>query len=88
MTLVLMRCGPRVGDTCNAAFDCIVRGGDGATYLRYVNRKMKREALVTIDEEVEGEITAQQRRVLEHWPDGSRWLFPAPRINPDGTQPR
>ncbi|MFE9882712.1 hypothetical protein [Streptomyces sp. NPDC005784] len=65
----------------------IVRDADGAASLRYLNRKMKREALVPIDEEVEGEITAQQRRVLERWPDGSRWLFPAPRMNPDGTRP-
>ncbi|MFI8085360.1 tyrosine-type recombinase/integrase [Kitasatospora sp. NPDC086009] len=87
VTLVLMRCGLRVGDACNVAFDCIVRDADGAAYLRYLNRKMKREALVPIDEEVEAEITAQQRRVLERWPDGSRWLFPAPRMNPDGARP-
>ncbi|WP_385618250.1 site-specific integrase [Streptomyces sp. P8-A8] len=87
LTLILMRCGLRVGDACNLAFDCIVRDADGAGYLRYLNRKMKREALVPIDEEVEGEITVQQQRVLERWPGGSRWLFPAPRMNPDGTRP-
>ncbi|MEU9014742.1 tyrosine-type recombinase/integrase [Streptomyces sp. NPDC048479] len=87
LTLILMRCGLRVGDACNLAFACIVRDADGAAYLRYLNRKMKREALVPIDEDVEGEITAQQQRVLQRWPDGSRWLFPAPRMNPDGTRP-
>ncbi|MDV9194593.1 tyrosine-type recombinase/integrase [Streptomyces sp. Wh19] len=39
------------------------------------------------DEEVENEITTQQQRVLDRWPSGSRWLFPAPRMNPDGTRP-
>ena len=48
-----MRCGLRVGDAAKVAFDCVVRDGDGAPYLRYFNHKMKREALVPIDEEVE-----------------------------------
>ncbi|MER5219355.1 tyrosine-type recombinase/integrase [Streptomyces flaveus] len=87
LTLILMRCGLRVGDACNLAFDCIIRDADGAAYLRYLNRKMKREALVPIDEEVENEIIAQQQRVLHRWPGGSQWLFPTPRMNPDGTRP-
>jgi integrase len=87
VTVLLMRCGLRVGDACGLAFDCVVRDADGAPYLRYCNRKMKREALVPIDEEVEGEITAQQQRVLHRWPDGSPRLFPALRMNPDGRRP-
>ncbi|QIZ39981.1 phage integrase family protein [Saccharopolyspora sp. ASAGF58] len=87
LTIILMRCGLRVGDASQIAFDCLVRDGDDAPYLRYANRKMKREALVPIDEEVEQAITEQQRRILERWPDGSPWLFPAPRMNPDGRKP-
>ncbi len=87
LTVILMRCGLRVGDASKAAFDCLVRDGDGAPYLRYVNRKMKREALVPIDEEVEQAITEQQQRILRRWPDGSPWLFPAPKMNPDGRNP-
>lgn len=84
VTLLLMRCGLRVGDACCLDFDCIVRDEDGAAYLRYTNRKMGREALVPIDEDTEAEVVAQQRRVLERWPDGSRWLFHARVSNPDG----
>jgi integrase/ferredoxin len=87
LTVILMRCGLRVGDGCGLQSDCVVRGGDGAPYLRYFNHKMKREALVPIDEEVEADILAQQQRNLQRWPAGSRWLFPAPRMNPDGTRP-
>ncbi len=86
LTVVLMRCGLRVGDATKIAFDCVVRDGDGAPYLRYVNRKMKREALVPIDEEVEQAVTGQQQRILNQWPDGSPWLFPAPKMNPDGRK--
>ena len=86
VTLILIRCGLRVGDACKIAFDCIVRDGDGAPYLRYTNRKMKREALVPLDEEVEHAIAAQQQRILQRWPGASPWLFPAPRMNPDGRR--
>jgi site-specific recombinase XerD len=44
LTVILIRCGLRVGDTSKIAFDCLVRDGDGAPYLHYTNRKMKREA--------------------------------------------
>lgn len=87
VTVILMRCGLRLGDASRAAFDCMVRDSDGAPYLRYVNRKMKREALVPIDEEVEQAIIEQQQRILRRWPGGSPWLFPAPRMNPDGRKP-
>ena len=69
------------------AFDCVVRDDDGAPYLRYDNRKMKREALVPIDEEVERGITGQQQRILARWPGGVPCLFPAPKMNPDGGKP-
>ncbi|XVQ07103.1 hypothetical protein ACQP1W_31255 [Spirillospora sp. CA-255316] len=26
------------------------------------------------------------QRILDRWSDGSRWLFPAPRMNPDGAR--
>jgi integrase len=87
LTQVLMRCGLRVGDACNLALDCVIRDGDGAPYLRYLNRKMKREALVPLDEEVHAAIIDQQRRVRERFPGGSSWLFPAPKMNPDGAKP-
>lgn len=81
-----MRCGLRVGDASKIAFDCVVRGGDDALYLRYTNRKMKREALVPIDEEVEHAIAEQQQRILRRWPHGSPWLFPASEDEPRRTQ--
>ena len=87
LTIILMRCGLRVGDASKIAFDCVIRGGDSAPYLRYTNRKMKREALVPIDEEVEQAIAEQQQRILRRWTDGSPWLFPAPKMNPDGRKP-
>ena len=86
LTLILMRCGLRIGDATKIGLECVIRDADGAPYLRYFNNKMKREALVPIDEELDQQITEQQSRILDRWPDRGRWLFPAPRMNPDGVR--
>jgi integrase len=86
ITVILMRCGLRLGDARRLPHDCITHDGDGAPYLKYFNHKMKREALVPIDEELEQLIRQQQRRVLDRWPRPPV-LFPQPTANPDGHKP-
>jgi len=54
-----------------------VADADGAPYLRYFNHKMKREALIPIDEELHGLIRKQQRQILGRWP-AAPVLFPRP----------
>ena len=78
ITLILIRCGLRASDACTLAFDCLLHDGQGAPYLRYLNHKMRREAAVPIDDDLEAEIRAQQRRVAARWPEGTRHLFPEP----------
>ena len=39
-------------DAVTLPWDCTVTDADGAPYLRYYNTKMKREALVPIDDEL------------------------------------
>jgi len=87
ITLILIRCGLRLGDARRLAWDCIARDAAGAPYLRYWNHKMKREALVPIDEELEREITRQQHAVQQRWPGGTPALFPQPTANPGGRTP-
>ncbi len=87
LTLILIRCGLRACDGCTLPFDCLVHDGQSAPYLRYYNQKMKREAAVPIDEELQAEIRAQQARVLERWPAGNPNLFPRPRANANGRRP-
>ncbi|WP_217370740.1 tyrosine-type recombinase/integrase [Nonomuraea antri] len=86
-TLILMRCGLRITDALKLAFDCVVRDSENAPYLRYFNHKMKREALVPIDEELEQLINRQQQRVRQRWPGGVPVLFPRQMNNADGTRP-
>jgi integrase len=74
-TLILIRCGLRVSDALKLPFDCTVTDDAGAPYLRYRNNKMKREALVPVDDELMELIRGQQQRVLDRYPPGAV-LFP------------
>ena len=87
ITIILIRCGLRATDACTLAFDCLLHDGQNAPYLRYFNNKMRREAAVPIDEDLEGEIRAQQRRVAARWPQQHRHLFPAINGNAGGHHP-
>jgi integrase len=87
VTLILIRCGLRITDAVRLPFGCIVTDTDNAPYLRYFNHKMKREALVPIDDELHRLILDQQRRLLHQWPHGVPVLFPRPSTNRDGHKP-
>ena len=58
ITLILIRCGLRISDATGLPPAASAYDGDGAPYLRYYNQKMKREALVPIDEELDSLISA------------------------------
>ncbi len=87
ITMILIRCGLRASDACTLAFDCLLRDGQNAPYLRYYNHKMRREAAVPIDQELEAEIRAQQHRVAGRWPARHPHLFPAINGNAGGQHP-
>ncbi|TDC77353.1 site-specific integrase [Actinomadura sp. 7K507] len=87
ITLILIRCGLRISDALRLDRDCITLDADGAPYLRYFNHKMKREALVPIDEQLHELIGRQHKQIQERWPDGTPWLFPRPTKNLDGQAP-
>jgi integrase len=87
VTVILIRCGLRATDACTLAFDCLLHDGQGAPYLRYFNHKMRREAAVPIDEELQAEIRAQQQRVAARWPGDHPHLFPAAERNAAGRHP-
>ncbi|MFZ0192089.1 MAG: tyrosine-type recombinase/integrase [Streptosporangiaceae bacterium] len=86
-TVILIRCGLRITDAMRLPRNCIATGADEAPYLRYYNHKMKREALVPIDDELQALIAEQQQHTLARWPDSTPVLFPRPTKNPDGHAP-
>ena len=87
ITLILTRCGLRISSALALGFNCLLHDGQGAPYLRYFNTKMRREAAVPIDEELEAAIRDQQRRILDQWPGGTTCLFPRERANVSGKPP-
>lgn len=87
ITVILMRCGLRISDATRLGSDCVLTDTDDAPYLKYFNHKMKREALVPIDEELRGMLDQQRQRNNQRWPGGPRWLFPRPTKNVDGNEP-
>ena len=86
LTEILMRTGLRISDACRLARDGVVRDPGGAAYLRYRNHKMRRDAVVPIDEDLAEAIAIQQEAVGDRWP-AATCLFPRPTTNPDGTHP-
>lgn len=86
ITVILIRCGLRVSDAARLPFECVVNDADNAPYLRYYNHKMKREALVPIDSELNDLIRAHQQHVLQTWDAAPPVLFPSARTNLNGTQ--
>jgi integrase len=87
ITIILMRCGLRITDTLRLRADCVITDAEDAPYLRYYNHKMKREALVPIDEQLRDLIAQHRHRTLQCWPAGTPGLFPRPTKNIDGTHP-
>ena len=87
VTLILMGTGLRVTDALRLPHDCIVVDAEGAPYLRYFNHKMKREALVPIDEQLRRAITDQQVIVSDDVGASASTLLPRAMKNPDGTAP-
>ncbi|MDQ6641134.1 MAG: site-specific integrase, partial [Actinomycetota bacterium] len=87
VTLILIRCGLRATDACTLSFDCLLHDGAGAPYLRYFNHKMRREAAVPIDADLETEIRAQQQRIAHRWPGQHPHLFPQLKGNAGGQRP-
>ncbi len=87
ITIILMRCGLRITDALRLRSDCVVADAEGAPYLRYLNHKMKRDALVPIDEQLRELIAEHRHHTSQRWPAGTPVLFPRPTKNIDGTHP-
>ena len=86
ITVILMRCGLRISDAVMLPLDCVVTAADGAPYLRYRNHKMRREALVPVDEQLHAR-PVRPTVLSDCWPTGTPVLFPRPLKNPDGREP-
>ena len=87
VTMILIGCGLRVTDALSLGYDCLVADAEGAPYLRYFNHKMKRQALVPIDEELHLAIICERAIVADTVSGAPLLLFPRPTKNPDRNAP-
>ncbi|MCV7277866.1 tyrosine-type recombinase/integrase [Mycolicibacter arupensis] len=83
---LLMETGLRINDALHLPQDCVICDQQNAPYLRYLNRKMKREALVPISSEMAAAINDQAARVRTQY-SPKAVLFPRLTMNPDGRHP-
>ena len=83
---LLIETGLRINDALHLPQDCVIHDQQNAPYLRYLNRKMKREALVPISPEIAAAINEQAQRVRTQY-SPKAVLFPRLTMNPDGIHP-
>ena len=87
LVIVIIETGLRANDACSLPFNPIIDHSAGWPCLRCLNTKMAAEQLVPLSAAAAEAVRAQQRHLLDRWPDAVPVLFPAPRSNPDGTRP-
>ena len=88
VTLSLIRCGLRITGAIRLPFDCLISDSNGAPYLRYLNHKMNREALIPADEQLVHQIHDQQARVTGRYPGYTPSPTCAARSRNCATPPR
>ena len=84
--VILIETGLRSVDCLRLAFDPVTADEAGAPYLRFVNHKASKEAVIPISDRVLGEIRRQQDDLRERYDTAPRFLLPAIRKNPDGQR--
>ena len=84
---LLIKTALRGIDATRLPFDPVVFDAAGAPVLLYYNHKLKREAAMPIDDALVVAIRAQQESLRAQLPEGSRWLFPGPRLHRGSTVP-
>ena len=84
---ILIRTGLRIGDATRLPLDCLIRDHQGAVYLRYRNHKMRRDAVVPIDDELTTMIEAQQIRASDNGSPAPASCCHVGSANPDGRFP-
>ena len=87
LVVVIMETGLRGGDACNLPFNPVLADSSGWPCLRFEAVKIRAEQLIPLSAKAAAAIRDQQDYVRQHWPAGSRWLFPGIAGNDDGSRP-
>lgn len=87
LVIVLMETGLRAGDACSLPFSCVLEDSSGWPCLRFHNSKVSTDQLIPLSAKAATAVRSQQEEAGRRFPQGSPWLFPALRSNPDGARP-
>jgi integrase len=87
IVILLIKTALRGVDATRLPFDPVVFDAARAPVLLYYNHKLKRDAAMPIDDALVAAIRAQQESLRSQFPEGSRWLFPGPRVYRGSTVP-
>jgi hypothetical protein len=77
LVLVLAFTGFRVSSVVTLMRDALEHGPDQHPYLRYVNVKLSREALLPIPPLLAGQLERHEKHLADWFPQ-TKWLFPSP----------
>ncbi len=82
---ILIETGLRSVDCLRLAFDPITVDQAGTPYLKYLNHKLSREAIIPISQRLTEQIRRQQKDLTERFGTAPPLLLPRVRANLDGT---
>jgi integrase len=86
--LLLAHTGLRVSSVVTLSWDALEIASDGDPYLRYLNVKLRREAMIPIGPVLTEQIRLQQRYLdAAYGPAGPRFLLPSPPPGQTGWLP-
>lgn len=77
LVLVLAFCGFRVSSVVTLMRDALEHGPDTHPYLRYMNMKLSREAMLPIPLLLADQLERHERYLADWFPQ-TKWLFPSP----------
>jgi site-specific recombinase XerD len=85
IALLLAHTGFRVSSVITLSRDALQIGSDGHAYLRYLNIKSKREAVLPIPPQLKAQLRRQEQHLRETYPEGTDWLLPSPPTTDRGV---
>jgi integrase len=80
MVVILLECGLRIGELCTLTPDCLICDDKHEWYLRFYQRKAKKEHVIPlVNEQVIAALQAQQQEIRDRYGVDWPWLFPGAR---------
>jgi integrase len=79
LIVLITETGLRAGDACTLPSDALITDSSGWPCLRVQVSKMRAEHLLPLSARAADAVRVQQAQLATDLPDGTPWLFPAPR---------